>query len=34
MGCGSPNTEVNKPGKKETVFGVLEVKLLEAIIQH
>lgn len=34
MGCGSSSTEVSKPGKRDTVFGVFEVKLVEAHIQH
>lgn len=34
MGCGSSDGNVNKPGKKETVFGVFEVQLMEANIEH
>lgn len=34
MGCGSPDGNVNKPGKKDTVFGVFEVQLVEANIEH
>jgi hypothetical protein len=35
MGCGSSEVDATKPNKKrETVFGTLEVRVLEAHIEH
>lgn len=34
MGCGNSHGDANKPGKRDTVFGVFEVQLVEANIEH